>query len=264
MSALSSLPDEVLKLVMQHVPLQDRLTSCCLVNSRFHAAAVAAMQHVQFGRSQDPVLQQKADCFLQWLPLYGQHLTSLDIRSVPQPLRQLPCPNLLQLRLEWGEVQLGPTADGHPGVIQSCTELTSLTLKCELIDAPDSDSSDDNPSTSALSSLVHLQYLKVGMTGYDWSLSGATLQSLSHLTYLSAEYPSVDCLSQLGAVTSLQELRLHTSKISLSPTSVPSLKFPASLTKLKLSQHPNYPPAEAMVLSLLPTGLRDMWLGGAR
>jgi hypothetical protein len=40
--SLSSLPDEVLKLVMQHVPLRDRLTICCLANRRLHAAAVAA------------------------------------------------------------------------------------------------------------------------------------------------------------------------------------------------------------------------------
>jgi hypothetical protein len=243
---------------MQHVPLQDRLTSCCLVNKRCHAAAVAATQHVQFGCSDTPVSRQMTDCLLQWLPLYGQHLTSLDIRSLPQPLQHLPCPNLLQLRIEQCTVQLGPLADGHPCVIQSCTKLTSLILNCELLDAPDSDSADDSPSTSALSSLVHLQHLEVGCTGDEWSLSGATMSSLSHLTYFSVEYPSVGCLSQLSALTNLEELHSSIDDPSLDATSAPGLNLPASLTKLMLSQHPDYPPV--VVSSLLPTGLQDLWI----
>lgn len=110
---------------------------------------------------------------------------------------------------------------------------------------------------SGSEALVHLQHLGIGG---DWSQFGATLSPLSHLTYLSAESPSVDCLYQLGALTNLQELHLLTDDSPLDPTSVPGLAFPASLTKLKLSQHPHYPPAKASVLSLLPTGLRDMWI----
>ena len=47
MSSISSLPEEVLKLVLKHVPLQDRLGSCCLVSTRMHAAAVAATEKLQ-------------------------------------------------------------------------------------------------------------------------------------------------------------------------------------------------------------------------
>jgi hypothetical protein len=37
MSSLAHLPDEVLKLVLKHVPLKHRLSSCCLVSRRLHA-----------------------------------------------------------------------------------------------------------------------------------------------------------------------------------------------------------------------------------
>ena len=40
--SLSTLPDELIKLLMQHVTLKDRLTTCCLVNRSLHATAVAA------------------------------------------------------------------------------------------------------------------------------------------------------------------------------------------------------------------------------
>jgi hypothetical protein len=46
MSELASLPDEVLKLVMQHVTTKERLTSCCFVSKRLHDAAAAATQQL--------------------------------------------------------------------------------------------------------------------------------------------------------------------------------------------------------------------------
>ncbi len=33
-----------------------------------------------------------ADCALEWLFNYGQHVTSLDLGNFPQPLQQLPAP----------------------------------------------------------------------------------------------------------------------------------------------------------------------------
>jgi hypothetical protein len=67
---------------------------------------------------------------MNWLFQHGQHLTSLHMFEY-LPLRQLPCPNLLALKLDdWDEsgVQLGPAADGSPGVIHSCTKLTRLEV----------------------------------------------------------------------------------------------------------------------------------------
>jgi hypothetical protein len=147
MSGLISLPEGVLKLIMQHVPLSDRLSRCCLVNKKLHAAAVAATQQLELGAAawwppsansvpvSAPELAQSA---LQWLGLYGQHLTRLQMQGIPQPLLQLPCPNLRQLELNMGcSVHLGPTADGWPGVIQGIPKLTRLELSCNIIDAPE-------------------------------------------------------------------------------------------------------------------------------
>jgi hypothetical protein len=98
MSDLVSLPDEVVKLVMQHVPSKQRLTSCCLVNKRLHAAAVAATDGLvlikagadlkggdcsMYWRDVDEDEQievaspGRALLALGWLSHYGQYLTSL-------------------------------------------------------------------------------------------------------------------------------------------------------------------------------------------
>jgi hypothetical protein len=44
--ALLSLPDEILKLILEKVPLKDRLLLCSLVCNRFRKAAAAATQHI--------------------------------------------------------------------------------------------------------------------------------------------------------------------------------------------------------------------------
>jgi hypothetical protein len=46
MSRFAFLPEEVLKHVMQYIPLKERLGSCSLVNKGFHSAAVAATQEL--------------------------------------------------------------------------------------------------------------------------------------------------------------------------------------------------------------------------
>ena len=110
---LLSLPDEVLKLVLSHVPLNDRLGSCSLVHSRLHAAAVASTQQLKIGSWPRTPPPQRTQAMLGWLSFYGQHVTHLDLTYLPQPLIQLPCPGLLELRCYMGSIQLGPqqTAD---------------------------------------------------------------------------------------------------------------------------------------------------------
>jgi hypothetical protein len=88
MSSLLSLPDEVLKLLMQHFPTKDRLTSCCLVNRRLHAAAVAATDDLHL------LGIRHGDSSLQWLSHYGQYVTRLALDCFQKPLLQLPCPAL--------------------------------------------------------------------------------------------------------------------------------------------------------------------------
>ena len=260
MSTLSSLSDEVLKLGMQHVPLKDRLTNCCLVNSRLHVAAVAAteMLELSFGPWQGGISPGHADSIFTWLSHYGQHLTRLSMDHCCKPLLQLPCPNLLELQLGGHEctVQLGPAADGNPGVIQSCTKLTRLEVWCDALDT------DTTVINDGLMSLVHLQHLNVGPVlqapGAEHPLIGDTLPSFQHLTYLEVHRLSIENLLQLGTLTNLQELRLSADDLSLNdiavgPSSVPGLGLPTSLTRLGLLS-----PMEAGLLSLIPADLQDL------
>jgi hypothetical protein len=89
MRDLLSLPDEILKLVMQHLPLKDRFTSCCLVHTRFHTAAVRAgalsLADIPPVRS-----QERAESVMGWLDQHGEHLTSLKVTEFPQTIKQQP------------------------------------------------------------------------------------------------------------------------------------------------------------------------------
>jgi hypothetical protein len=257
MSHFSSLPDEVLKLVMQHVPVQDRLHNCALVSRRMHAAAVAATDCLEIAESRP----EMDVVVMNWLSQHGQHLTRLEVCSYPH-LRQLPCPNLLELKLfDWYEssVQLGPAADGSPGVIHSCTKLTRLEVSCNISDAPEGAVLDGN-----LSSLVHLQRLKVAPAGYNYyvegysicGFSGATLPRLQHLTYLKVYGLSAENFRQLDCLSSLQKLHLYAADdTAVGPGSVPGLVFPASLKTLLLIQPVE---VEAGLLSCVPEGLVDL------
>ena len=253
MSCLTSLPDEVLKLVMKHVPLDDRLTKCCLVNSRLHAAAVAATQDLQlsFGNGLIHKQTRHPECWFQWALQYGEHLTCLRLSEFPQALQQLPCPNLLELSLNYTpSVQLGPAADGTPGVIQGCTKLTKLELQGSR------DVSAQGDVVDSLSSLIHLQHLEFRIKNAS-ALSIATLPRMQHLTYLDASSLSVENLLQLGALTSLQEFGLVGTRntVAIGPSSVPGLVLPASLTNFVLLA-----PVEIGILSVVPTTLQDLWL----
>ena len=236
---------------MHYVPLKDRLNSCCLANSRLHAAAVAATQDIQLSG-------HHVNSGLQWLPHYGQHVTCLELSQISQPLLQLPCPNLLQLSLTKCSVQLGPAADGTPGVIQGCTKLTRLELLCNIIEAP------EGVELDSLSSLVHLEHLVMRPKTYpdlqSYSIAGlssATLPRLTYLTHFTARSMSIQNLDQLGGLTNLQELYLsvHDGSIAIGPRSVPGLVFPAMLRKVELGIK-----VEAGILSLVPDGLQDVFL----
>ena len=119
---------------MQHVPVKDRLTNCCLANSRMHAAAVAATDELII----HGLPTANVDSYLTWLDKYGQQMTCLGFQSFPKPLLQLPCLNLLELTLNGGylpdRLQLGPVAvNEYPGVLQGCTKLTCLEVCNHLI-----------------------------------------------------------------------------------------------------------------------------------
>lgn len=128
--SFASLPDEVLKLIMHHVPLTDS----CLVNRRVHAAAMAVADlQLQLDSYEVLLPVPRAKCFLDWLAKYGHHVISLRISS--WGLQQLRCPNLQALSLEHCSVQLGPI-DEQPGILVDCTKLTRLELGCTIMDTP--------------------------------------------------------------------------------------------------------------------------------
>jgi hypothetical protein len=251
---LSSLPDEVLKLVLHHVPLNDRLGRCCLVNRRLHAAAVAATDTVLLDIMEtDRSSAQRADCFRSWLPHYGQHLTQLELNNFPQVLQQLPCPNLQHLKVTRPSVQLGPVAGGYPGLFDDCTKLTYLDLCCNFIDAP------QDAVLDSLSSLAHLQHLDVtpynlqtSRLYYLGGLSSSTLPRLTQLTYLQFRDLSVENLAQLGGLTNLHGLTLVAAdeSIAVGPNSVPNMMLPATLKQVWVRGT-----VHAGLLSLLLAGL---------
>ena len=250
MSSLVALPDEVLKLVMEHVPLTDRLGSCCLVSRRLHAAAVAATDRVC-------LVNSRCESGIEWLLHYGHHVTGLELVDCPHPVSQIPCPNLLQLRCVDCSMQLGPAPDGSPGVIHGCTNITDLELiwhgSLMLADA----------NFNSLSSLVHLESLFV--TALDpIDLSRGTLPCLTRLTSLRVgELAAVEVLAELGALTNLQELTFYAngegnaSRTTIGPSTVPGLEFPTSLTELVLATR-----IEARLLSLAPEGLLTLCVAG--
>lgn len=255
MPCLSSLPDEVLKLLMQHVPLAKRWTSCCLVNRRFHAAAMAATAELalQYGLPRTYRTPggcnhefQHARCSFDWLSLYGQHVTCLSMTNCPLLLQQLPCPNLLELSLEDCTVQLGPAAD-QPGMVLGCRKLTRLELRCQIVHTP------PIVKISILYFLPHLKELVIDLPKrQSFTLSQGAIPRLLCLTSLTVSSMAVENLSQLQLLTNLQELFFSAcSSDPVGPSNLPSL--PASLTKLMLLS-----PIEDGVLSLLPTGLQDL------
>jgi hypothetical protein len=134
MSGFTDLPEEVLKLLMQLLPLKDRMTSCCLVSKRLHAAAVAATHALAVSTTAGQIRPERAESVLGWIFHYGQHLTQLQLSGFQQPwLKQLPCQNLRELKVSSPcSVQLGPTK-GYPGVVEGCPKLTRLELQCSTI-----------------------------------------------------------------------------------------------------------------------------------
>jgi hypothetical protein len=236
----------------------DRHVPSRMVSKKLHAAAVAAVaatQQVDLGELRHDSVQSG----LHWISQYGQHVTSLSFEDYSQPVHELSCPNLLDLEMWTCSVQLGPTADGQPGVIQGCPKLTRLELDCNIIDAP------DGAVVDSLSSLVHLQHLRVVPSHRTHSFGGfssSTLPHLTHLTRLGVRCLSYESLAQLGGLTNLQQLHLFAAAHgTIGPTTVigpgssPGLTFPASLTRFETDSR-----VEAETLSLLPAGLKYLHL----
>jgi hypothetical protein len=124
-AAAVELPEEVWVQILQHVDYKQRLSACALVCQKLARAAAAATQSLELDAYKRP---QRCDAFLSWTSSYGSSLTRLLLAYSPSPIRQLPCPNLFELTLDFCRVQLLPGIEG-PGLLHSCTALTSLILR---------------------------------------------------------------------------------------------------------------------------------------
>jgi hypothetical protein len=123
-------------------------------------------------------------------------------------LRLLPCPQLRQLHLKDPRVQLEP-ADGWPGVLHDCSDLTTLDLQgCDLGDTP--------AAAVAFAALAQLKSLRVEPDYYSMKPSHSLFAELElplQLTHLSldcASFPEGEPakLSQLSSLVNLEHLCL--------------------------------------------------------
>jgi hypothetical protein len=119
-------PQDLWTQILQHVPWYQRLSACALVNQKLARAAPAATQSLDLDFEDSPT---NHDAFLDWTMSHGGYLTRLYLHSVSShsPIRQLPCPNLLELHLDEASVQLCASRE-HLGLLHSCTALTQLCL----------------------------------------------------------------------------------------------------------------------------------------
>jgi hypothetical protein len=104
--------------------------------------------------------------FLSWTSSHGSSLTHLNMySSYSRTIRQLPCPNLRELSLMRGSVQLCAGSEG-PGLLHSCPALTKLVVSsCALLDG-----GVPGPAWEAPAAVARLQCLSLG----SYVLSGGS------------------------------------------------------------------------------------------
>jgi len=235
MSVFADLPTELWKLVMEHISLHERLTSCALVCQKFHAAAVAATECI------DVTLrgQRQVDRFMEYLQQYGSHLTSISLTgggddhdNFPVLLEQLPCPQLLQLHLDTLDFKLDSDQD-RPGLLFSTTALTRLELDnaCLL-----------SGGLAALANLPHLHHLSV-----DWSemqeadnpddesaFAWAALQQLTSLSLIGVPVQA-GSLRHISSMSRLRVLKVSGDNHHMLPSVAPGMSLPPALQHFEFS-----------------------------
>jgi len=154
---------DLLVLILQHVPLQQRLGVCTRVSSAFRTAAIAATTSIQlYGVGLN--FSNRLSAALEWMQHHGSALTgALDLQTSPteiHDLMELPvCPRLCRLQVAGIGMKL--TSDCSragmgfgQGVLQGCLMLKSLCLyNCSLLDTSE--------ELAGLSVLQQLQELSI-------------------------------------------------------------------------------------------------------
>jgi hypothetical protein len=140
----STLPVDVLTLIMQRPDQQQRLGSCALVSSRWAAAAGAATRAPTFQHTlhQRPWQQRdtRAASLQLWLAAHCQHITSLHASAAqPQLLLSLPAmpaldlsvlasTNLQSLELQQLQVPSNNRNHGQLGELHSADATVAVVL----------------------------------------------------------------------------------------------------------------------------------------
>lgn len=231
--SLDDLPEELWKLVLQHVPLQQRLSSCALVGHKLRAAAVAATECIEAALpARKRSAQRNLDSCVTYLQQHGRYVTGIMVAGwshapVLRPLlEQLPCHNLQQVGLTNLDLRLGPDQD-HAGVFDSSTSLTRLELQNVGITAG---------SLATLAGLPKLEHLCVDnsrlyesfnfdtVSAYVW----ATLTHLTHLDLNGIPVP-VESLRDLGSMTRLRVLKVADGECRMLVTATPGVSLPPSV-----------------------------------
>lgn len=217
----SKLPPELLPTILQFVPQQHRFSSCVAVNPAWAAAAVAATRSISIKQDQPKLLQQAwAAC----APRFAAQLTHLTLWTRHEPgwgtfnsKLHLPCAGLCSLKVSSCSMQLksvpsrassspahsaeaaqdqkaGPAGPSWPGLLDSATGLTRLSLTCHEL-----------CGTAALLALTDLQDLMLTVSGgsYEqWPHEAAVLLPDSFM-------------AQLSGLTKLTSLQLSATYLQL-------------------------------------------------
>jgi len=228
MSSIVELPEDIWKIVLQHVPLKQRLSSCALVCQKFKAAAVAATDSIEATLFEQPAV----DKFATYLQQHGSHLTSLvltgdcRVSSIWPELEQLPCQHLQELHLNSLNLGWGPDED-RPSVLDHATAITRLEIQ------------DADLYPAALSMLPSLQHLCIDgcylFDSKDYNeASTVAFSSWQQLTHLGLTTVAIEAES-LAHISSITDLHtLHIVDCCELTLATPGLSLPPSLQRLVL------------------------------
>lgn len=192
--------------VLQHCSQADRLCSFALVSTAWNQAAAMATAAMSLDKGQcwNPDRE-----FVPWLKQHGQHVTSLRYVDCDAAfrLKNLPCPNLKQLYVEAGIVQLGSRTP-QSGILCKTQGLTSLELSVK----HSSHIIEGYQGLTALQELPRLQQFDLAVDmEMEWAdhetLPTSTLTGLTNLTRLSLRGQLLlDSLQFVSCLASLQEI----------------------------------------------------------
>lgn len=221
-------PHEILVLVLQCMPLNQRLGSCSLVNKPWATAAAEATYLINSESLSSKYNSSSTTLrnLLQWLSKHGQHVEDIYLmapdsdQDQDRHLSELPCPNLLQLALGGGfSMQLAPSSTS-PGLLSTATELIDLQIW-------DCSCTDGWAGLAAIAALTDLEHLDLTFEDLPAALqpahhssskrqagaaarcSSQFLSSLQQLTHLDLSN-NLGCgtLQPLSCLTNLEELNL--------------------------------------------------------